>query len=416
MFWKRLTAEEIKHRVFAALHENMDYRKECVLGLPGTHLDEIEFYDDAPFLEQAAFLSAFIANPNHIGCHTLQEGQGESAFKGTQKLEAELINLCAEEIFGGPRGGQDGYVASGGTEANIEAVWIYRNYYREIFGAKDEQIAIVHSADSHYSISKAVNLLNIHAIILPVEEQTRMIQEVEAKHLLAKALGKGYKYFILVLNLGSTMFGSVDDIDMLTTLFEEEDLQFRIHIDAAFGGFIYPFTSTKNKFTFLNKHITSISIDAHKLLQAPYGTGIFLIRKGWMQYVKTAEASYVPGTDYTLCGSRSGANAIAVWMILMGYGSEGWKEKMDGLIAKKKTLCTELDHAGIRYFSQPYMNIITIPYSEIPEPVAHKYYLVPDTYGESPMWWKIVIMGHVKSGMMERFIKDVLDYDIEPLL
>ena len=56
------------------------------------------------------------------------------------------------------------------------------------------------------------------------------------------------------------------------------------------------------------------------MLQAPYGTGIFLARKGLINYVYTETASYVKGLDATLVGSRSGANAIAVWMILKSHG------------------------------------------------------------------------------------------------
>ena len=60
--------------------------------------------------------------------------------------------------------------------------------------------------------------------------------------------------------------------------------------------------------------------------QAPYGTGIFIARKGLIAYTNTA-AGYVEGDDFTLIGSRSGSNAVAVWMILMTNGPYGWQEK-----------------------------------------------------------------------------------------
>ena len=53
------------------------------------------------------------------------------------------------------------------------------------------------------------------------------------------------------------------------------------------------------------------------MLQAPYGTGVYISRKGLIENVLTKEAEYVEGMDLTLCGSRSGANAIAVYMILL---------------------------------------------------------------------------------------------------
>jgi len=46
----------------------------------------------------------------------------------------------------------------------------------------------------------------------------------------------------------------------------------------------------------------------------------FWVRKGLIHYATTKEASYVEGEDCALIGSRSGANAIAIWMILSTYG------------------------------------------------------------------------------------------------
>lgn len=69
-----------------------------------------------------------VDNPNHIGCHTM--GESEPFFAGTQKLEKELIGIVAEDILLCKPGQYDGYVASGGTEANIQAIWIYRNLFK----------------------------------------------------------------------------------------------------------------------------------------------------------------------------------------------------------------------------------------------------------------------------------------------
>ena len=71
MNWPKLSTQNIKQRVFEAIGKNLNYRSEEILGIPATYLDTEIFYDDAPFLKDAPFLSALVANPNHIGCHTL---------------------------------------------------------------------------------------------------------------------------------------------------------------------------------------------------------------------------------------------------------------------------------------------------------------------------------------------------------
>lgn len=405
MYWPKLTTDKIKSRVFDALNKNINYRKTLVLGVPGTYLDSEVFYDDAPFLENAPFLSTLIANPNHIGCHTT--GEAEKVFKGTQELEREVIAICAEQIFSGTPGEQDGYVASGGTEANIQAMWIYRNYFMAEHKAQINEIGVIYSEDSHYSFSKGTNLLNLQPIVINVDKSTRAIELCDFKKKLDEAKQKGIRYFIVNMNLSTTMFGSVDDIDKITGLLIENKIVFKLHVDAAFGGFIYPFTNPQSSFAFKNPLITSITIDAHKMMQTPYGTGIFLIRKGFLQYVCTEEAQYVTGKDHTLCGSRSGANAVAVWMILHNYGSEGWKMKMQSLIDRTSELCEQLDKLNIEYYRNGFLNIVAIKGKHISKTIAEKYILVADTYNGEPQWWKIVMMPHITRGNIDSFINDL---------
>jgi glutamate/tyrosine decarboxylase-like PLP-dependent enzyme len=143
------------------------------------------------------------------------------------------------------------------------------------------------------------------------------------------------------------------------------------------------------------------------MLQAPYGTGIFLIRKKYMKYVCTNEAGYVKGKDYTLCGSRSGANAVCVWMILRIHGSVGWTVKMRQLVDKAATISETLNEWGIKHYRHPDLNIVTIDAHYMSSALANKYHLVPDNHNEKPNWYKIVVMPHVKSGIIDNFLSEL---------
>lgn len=403
MFWTKLPTKNIKEIVFSALSKNLNYREEKILGIPATYLDQEQFYFDAPFLKDAAFLSVLIHNPNHIGCHTYQKG--ESYFSGTQELEVDLLRICAEEIFGAEKDSYDGYIASGGTEANIQAQWIYRNYFQKEKNARPDEIALVFSQDVHYSAFKGCNLLGIKSLSISVDkERSWDLNDLKNKLLQAKA--NGVKYLIIHLSMGTTMFGSADQSAPVLEIVKKNNLDYFVHVDAAFGGFIYPFTTDAFDLSFKNPEISSITIDGHKMLQAPYGTGIFLCRKGLIHYARTEEASYVQGTDFTICGSRSGANAVAVWMILMTHGSEGWKYLMKTLIDRTDHICDNLDKLGIVYFRNPAMNIVTIKAQQIPDSLAKKYHLVADDFN-NPKWWKIVTMMHVEKSLIDEFLMDL---------
>lgn len=402
MAWIAKSHATVKAEVLSALEHNRNYRQHAVLGLPASYLDPEVFPPDAAFLDDAPFARVFMENPNHIGCHTLHES--ESAFSGTHALERDLIRICAEEIMGAPEAGYDGYVASGGTEANLQAAWIYRNYFMEHFHSSSQQVGILYSEDSHYSFYKAANVLQITPIQVAVDAETRQMTTESYANAIRLAQAEGVRHIIAIFNMGTTMFGSVDDIEHLLPLLKSSGMPYKVHVDGAFGGFVYPFSAPGNALTFNNPEVGSITIDAHKMLQAPYGTGIFLARKGWMNYAHTDHASYVQGGDSTLCGSRSGANLVAAWMILQQYGRTGWEQKIQTLLDRTDRICKALDAHQIAYFRNPTMNLITIKASDMPAALAEAFMLVPDVHDKAS-WYKIVVMDHVTEARVNEFLE-----------
>lgn len=400
--WKKRSSEQIKERVFRALGQNVNFYEENILGVPASHLDHKVFPEDAPILKEAPFLSTLIHNPNHIGCHTL--GDSEAFFAGTQELEREVIRICAEDILHGQPEQQDGYIASGGTEANLQAMWIFRNYFMRVHGAQPDEILIIGSQDSHYSIVKGGNVLHLDVHLAEVDPVARTVDPERLDRAIAGYVERGKRYFIVVANMMTTMLGSVDDPELYLQPLERRGLPYRLHIDGAYGGFFYPFSNQQNStLHFGNPKVSSVTLDAHKMVQAPYGTGIFLVRQGLMQYVNTDQASYVRGLDATLVGSRSGANAVAVWMILNTYGPHGWYEKIQVLLLRTDWLARQLDAKGIRYYRHPNANIVTLYADDIDHRLAHQYGLVPDNHAH-PQWFKIVVMDHVTVDKLEPFI------------
>lgn len=404
-YWKKLSATAQDLVITNALKQNVNYAEGGSLGVPASTLDDKVFYGQASFLKDSPWLRLYVHNSNHIGCHTL--GESEPFFKGTQALEKDVISLLSEDLLGAPKNGADGYIASGGTEANLQAIWIYRNYFQQQYQALPAQIALLASQDTHYSIAKGGGIFGLKLISVPVERTTRLIERLSVEALVSQAQKEGIRYFIVVANMGTTMFGSIDDPDIYTTVLKTAGAPFKLHVDGAFGGFIYPVAAQKSKLDFKNPDVSSITLDAHKMLQAPYGTGIFLVRKNLMQYAYTEQAAYVNGMDITLSGSRSGANAVAVWMILMTYGYFGWQEKIQVLLNRTNWFCRELEKRAVRYYRHTDMNIVTIYAQDLEPMLAAKYYLVPDQHTGTAAWYKIVVMDHVDQSKLLEFLSDV---------
>ncbi len=402
MVWEKKSQAEIKNLIFSALKLNVNYENQSIIGLPASYLDEKVFSQDKFNLSDAPFLSTLLLNPNNIGCHTL--GSSESFFAGTQQLEREVISICSEGILKGNAGEFDGYVASGGTEANIEALWIYRNYFQMEMNASVNEIAIICSVDSHYSMDKGANLLNIPIFKVEVDLETREISKESVADAILNAKKSGVNCFIVVSNMMTTMFGSVDSVSIYTNALEEQQCEYKLHIDGAYGGFYFPFSKTENNnINFNNPKISSVTLDAHKMAQAPYGTGIFLIRKNLIHYATTKEASYVEGEDCTIIGSRSGANAVAIWMILSTYGPNGWAEKILILQNRTDILCQKLEELGVEFYRHPNSNIVTMKQQYISDEIAIQFGLIPDNH-TAPNWYKIVVMEHVTMEKLKPFM------------
>ena len=404
-YWKKYSKDKLINKIDKALESTIDFQNSKYLGYPVSKLDENVFNTSGTFLDNAPLLKSFIANPNNIGCHTL--GKSEEAFKGSQELEKEVIEVLAIDIFKAKENEYDGYIATGGTEANIQALWIYRNLYKKQFNASLNEMVILSSEDTHYSVNKGSNLLSIDTVSVPVDFNSREIISEELNNIVKNLISEGKKYFMVISNMATTMFGSVDNPDIYAEILTKNKVQFKIHVDGAFGGFIYPITNKESTINFENPNVSSITIDAHKMLQAPYGTGVFLCRKGLIENVLTKEAKYVDGMDLTIVGSRSGANAIAVWMILFSYGYYGWFEKINTLLLRTEWFCQQLENLNVEFYRNPHMNIVTLKSKYVPVALAHKFGLVPQTHEGVNNWYKVIMMDHVEIEDLLKFVDEL---------
>ena len=96
------------------------------------------------------------------------------------------------------------------------------------------------------------------------------------------------------------------------------------------------------------------------------------------------------------------------WMILKTHGSDGLKVKMRNLTEKATNLCLRLKKMGVSYYHNPYINIVTIRAKHLTPQLAQKYALVPDVHNTEPNWYKIVVMDHVKQGVLDSFLNELM--------
>ncbi len=247
-----------------------------------------------PIARLAYILSLWI-NPNN---HALDGGRCSSA------MEKEAIAEIA-----GMFGWEDhlGHLCGGGTMANLEALWVSRC----VAPVK----AIVASDQAHYTHERICGVLGIPFQKIPSDRNARM--DVNA---LQEILEQG-RVGTVVVTIGTTGCGAVDPLGEVLRL--RERYGFRVHADAAYGGY-YVLTDNlrpETRVVFDNlTSVDSIVVDPHKHGLQPYGCGSVLFRDPSVGrfYKHDSPYTYFTSTELHLgeisleC-SRPGSSAVALW-------------------------------------------------------------------------------------------------------
>lgn len=247
-------------------------------------------------IARLAYTLALWVNPNN---HALDGGRASSAME--KEAVAEIARMFGWDNY-------LGHLTSGGTMANLEALWIA--------GELKPNAKVLASAQSHYTHNRISQVLKLPYRKVPVDNLGRM--DVAA---LEEILIEEDEVALVVVTLGTTAIGSADPLPEILDL--REKYGFRIHVDTAYGGY---FTLADNldapaRAAFDHIHeVDSIVVDPHKHGLQPYGCGCILFKDPSVGkfYKHDSPYTYFSSDDLHLgeisleC-SRAGASAVALW-------------------------------------------------------------------------------------------------------
>ena len=276
-----------------------------------------------------------------------------------------------------------GAFGSGGTVANLTALWAARNnafpedadfkgvrregMYRALRHYGFEGAAVLTSHRGHYSLRKAADLLGIGSrqlILVNTDDANKMDPE-QLRCSCLSLTDQGVRVMSIVGIAGTTETGSVDPLDELADVAREFDCHF--HVDAAWGG---P-TMFSRKYRSLLKGIEkadSVTIDAHKQLYVPLGAGLVVFRDPKTLNSIEHHAQYVirKGSkdlgSITLEGSRPGM-AMLVYAGLNIIGRQGYELLINRGIELASAFAEMIrNRADFELISEPELNILTYRY------------------------------------------------------
>jgi glutamate/tyrosine decarboxylase-like PLP-dependent enzyme len=200
-----------------------------------------------------------------------------------------------------------GHLTSGGTMANLEALWVA--------GLLAPGKTVLASEQAHYTHARVSAVLALSFESVAVDERGRMDVEALEQRLTGGDVGT------VVATLGTTGTGAVDPLSEILSL--QQRYGFRLHVDAAYGGYYRLVEGLENDvaaaFRALDS-VDSIVVDPHKHGLQPYGCGCILFRDPAVGRFYKHESPYTYFSsdelhlgEISLECSRPGAAAVALW-------------------------------------------------------------------------------------------------------
>ena len=281
-----------------------------------------------------------------------------------------------------------GAFCSGGTIANITALWVARNNALKAEGSfkgveKEglfkamkhygyEGLAILVSERGHYSLKKAADVLGIgqESLVAVKTDNNNRICTDDLILKIEQLKQAKIKPFAVIGVAGTTETGNIDPLREIAEVCQKTDCHF--HVDAAWGGA----TLMSNNHRHLLDGIEladSVTIDAHKQLYVPMGAGMVLFKNPDAMTAIEHHAQYIlrKGSkdlgSHTLEGSRSGM-AMLVYASMHIISRPGYELLIDQSINKARyfaDLITEQN--DFELVSEPELCLLTYRY--IPEHV-----------------------------------------------
>lgn len=231
-----------------------------------------------------------------------------------------------------------GLFTTGGSMAMFNAIACARE---KLLGHDIRAGTLYVSSQSHHCITKAAKLAGIahdRVRVIGVDADYRMrMDELEAA--VAADRAAGLKPFMVFSTAGTTNSGAVDPLEAVADLAAKEGLWH--HVDGAYGGFFHMVPALRPLLTGLPR-ADSLTLDPHKGLFMPYGTGALLVRDGEaLRALHSSTAGYLPDNQSEFYDPAQygpdlsrGFPGLRIWLTLKFFGAARYR----AALAEKREL------------------------------------------------------------------------------
>ena len=257
------------------------------------------------------------------------------------QLESNALNWLGEWI--GMPAGTSGVFTTGGSMATFNAVLCAREKY---LGAEIRRGVLYTSDQAHHCVHKSAKLAGImpdRVRSIPCDAHYRM-PLAALRDAIAADRAAGLTPFMVVSSAGTTNTGAVDPLDAIADLCAAADLWH--HVDGAYGAFFQLCDDTRDVLRGIER-ADSLTLDPHKGMFMPYGTGALLVPDGArLRAAHEATADYLPEmpspTEFYDPSQHGpdlsrGFPGLRMWMTMKIYGTDTFRSA----IAEKRALALD---------------------------------------------------------------------------
>jgi tyrosine decarboxylase / aspartate 1-decarboxylase len=360
-------------------------------------------------------LSSMCTHPHKIAVEAhrlfIEANLGDPGlFAGVRRLENEVIRMLGELLHAqsieAPSGNSYGssacgYLTTGGTESNIQAVRSMKNLATAGRKKLGQTPNIVIPESAHFSFDKVADMMGIEIRRAPLDSEFKVDTESVKNLIDVNTIG-------LVGIAGNTEFGQIDPIEKLAKLALENELF--LHVDAAFGGFVIPFLENPYPFDFKIPGVTSIAIDPHKMGLSTIPSGALLFRSpSFLDSLKVSTPYLTTKAQFTLTGTRSGASAAATYAVMKHLGREGYIKNVQYCMRLTNKMVEEARKLGFEPLIEPVMNVVAL---RVPNPDLVREQLLKKfgwnvSITRDPRSLRLVLMPHNTTQDVEEFLQDL---------
>lgn len=290
------------------------------------------------------------------------------AAPGLVQLEANVIRWFCDMVGYPP--GAGGFLSSGGSIANFTAVVTAR---RERLGDDFLRGTLYVSDQVHHSVTKAAVLAgfppaNVREIASDGEYRLRL-DELERR--IAADRAEGWQPFLIVASAGTTNSGAVDDLAGAAAIARREGMW--LHVDAAYGGF-FLLTERGRRILAGLSAADSITLDPHKGLFLPFGTGSLVVRdRETLRRAHSTRADYMPPlqddadlVDFCEISPELSRDfrGLRVWLPLKLHGAGPFRRNLDEKLDLAHWAAAELEKIpDVEILARPQLSLVAFALS-----------------------------------------------------